>query len=347
MTGPSPSVDRRGSLSIIVPVLDEEEAIGPFLAEIAMILERTGLECEILFVDDGSTDRTADILLELCRESPMIRLIRLSRNFGKEAALTAGLEAAAGDAVILMDVDLQDPPELVLDFVRLWQAGYDVVYGQRVSRRSDTLAKRVTARLFYRFFNGISSQQLEPDAGDFRLLSRRAVDATLQLRERNRFMKGIFAWVGFPTVGVPYARPPRSAGNSKFDYWKLWNLALDGLTNFSTVPLRIWTYIGGLTALAAAIYAIIIIIRTLVFGVDVPGYASLLVVMLFLGAAQLISLGIIGEYLGRLHIEVKRRPIYLVREQAGRGIGPAPAGITTISALEDPPLPGTGEATAR
>ena len=332
-----------GSLSIIVPVLNEEETISLFLTKIAPILEQTGLECEILFVDDGSTDRTADILHELCSASPMIRLISLSRNFGKEAALTAGMEAASGDAVIPMDVDLQDPPELILDFVRLWQAGYDVVYGQRVSRQSDTLAKRVTAALFYRFFNGISVQQLEPGAGDFRLLSRRAVTATLQLRERNRFMKGIFAWVGFPTVGVPYERTPRSAGNSKFSYWKLWNFALDGLTNFSTLPLRVWTYIGGVMAFAAVIYALFIIIRTLAFGADVPGYASLLVVMLFLGAAQLISLGIIGEYLGRLHIEVKQRPIYLVREQEGQGIRRTGTG-TTFAAPPERSQPDPGEA---
>ena len=305
-------------LSIVVPVLNEEDAIGLFLERVVPIVQGIdGLEYEIIFVDDGSTDGTSRILHQAHAENPAVCMLRLSRNFGKEAALTAGLEAATGDAAIPMDVDLQDPPELVARFVQLWREGYDVVYGQRVDRASDTAAKSSSAGLFYSLFNRLSSLKIEPNVGDFRLMSRPALQATLLLRERNRFMKGIFAWVGFKSVGVPYARPPRAAGTSKFNYWKLWNFALDGLTSFSTVPLRVWTYVGGIVALVSVLYTITIVLQTLPFGRDVPGYASLMAVVLMLGAVQLISLGIIGEYLGRLYIESKQRPIYLVREQLG------------------------------
>lgn len=324
-------------LSIIVPVLNEEDTVLLFLNRVAPILDGLSLRYEFIFVDDGSTDDTARILTNARATWPQIRILKLSRNFGKEAALTAGLEAARGDAVIPMDVDLQDPPELIVDFVRLWRAGYDVVYGQRVSRVADTGAKRSSAGLFYWLFNKVSALNIEPNVGDFRLMNRAALDATLRLRERNRFMKGIFAWVGFRAVAIPYARPPRAAGTTKFNYWKLWNFALDGLTSFSTVPLRIWTYIGVGVALGALIYTAVIILQTLAFGRDVPGYASLMVVMLFLGAIQLVSLGVIGEYLGRLYIESKQRPLYLVRESVGFDEAPAlPAptdGITVSQAI--------------
>lgn len=312
------------TLSIVVPVLNEEDFVDLFLERMGPILRGLELRYEILFIDDGSTDRTADVIRAACRRDPSVRLIRLSRNFGKEAAMTAGLEAATGDAVVPMDVDLQDPPELVAEFVRLWQAGYDVVYGQRVSRASDTQTKRNTAGLFYWLFNKVSTLKIEPNVGDFRLMSRPAVDATLRLRERNRFMKGLFAWVGFRAVGVPYERQPRQAGSTKFNYWKLWNFALDGLTSFSTVPLRIWTYIGALVTVGALAYVLVILLQTLFLGRDVPGYASLMVVVLLLGAVQMISLGIIGEYLGRLYIEAKQRPIYIIGEQVGFGQTCAP-----------------------
>lgn len=305
-------------LSIVVPVLNEEDAIELFLCKIVQVIESIGtIEYEIIFVDDGSTDATSQVVQDAHAQNPAVGLVRLSRNFGKEAALTAGLEAASGDAAIPMDVDLQDPPELIVDFVRLWRAGYDVVYGQRVDRATDTKTKSGSAGLFYSLFNRLSSLKIEPNVGDFRLMSRPALEATLQLRERNRFMKGIFAWVGFKSVGVPYARPSRAVGTTKFNYWKLWNFALDGLTSFSTVPLRVWTYVGGLVAIISALYTIVIILQTLFFGRDVPGYASLMAVVLMLGAVQLISLGIIGEYLGRLYIESKQRPIYLISEQLG------------------------------
>jgi glycosyltransferase involved in cell wall biosynthesis len=216
-----------------------------------------------------------------------------------------------------MDVDLQDPPELIADFVRYWREGYDIVYGQRVDRTSDTGAKRMTAGLFYRIFNTLAATKIDENAGDFRLLSRTAVDATLQLRERNRFMKGLFAWVGFSKIAVPYQRPERAAGTSKFNYWRLWNFALDGITSFSTMPLKIWTYVGLFVAAMAMAYTGLIMIRTIAFGRDVPGYSSLMVVILMLGAVQLISLGILGEYIGRLYMETKGRPIYLVRDAIG------------------------------
>lgn len=304
-------------LSIVVPVHDEEAAIAPFLAALRPVLAATGLSHEIVFVDDGSRDATARLVEAEAARDPALRLLCLSRNFGKEAALTAGLDWARGRAVIPIDVDLQDPPELIADFVRLWQAGHDVVYAERVSRAADSRLKRFTAGLFYRVFNRMSETRIQPDVGDYRLMSRAAVEATLALRERNRFMKGIFAWAGFPAVAVPYERPARSAGRTKFDYWRLWNFALDGITSFSTMPLRVWTYVGLSVAAAAFVYMLAILVRTWIFGRDVPGYASLMVVMLLLGAVQLVSLGVIGEYLSRLYLEVKQRPIYHVRRAVG------------------------------
>lgn len=311
------SKSKAPEISLVVPVFNEEETVELFLDTVSPIMDALERSWEVIFVDDGSRDSTVDVVLGLLPQHPQVRLIKLSRNFGKEAALTAGLDAAAGQAVIPMDVDLQDPPELITDFVRLWDDGFDVVCGQRETRTSDTGTKRATAGGFYRVFNSLSPLKIEPNVGDFRLMSRPAVDATLRLRERNRFMKGLFAWVGFKTAAVPYARPSRVAGDTKFNYWKLWNFALDGVTSFSTAPLRIWTYVGVAVAFAALFYTIVIVGQTLFFGRDVPGYASLMVVVLFLGAVQLISLGIIGEYLGRLYIETKQRPLYLVSGRYG------------------------------
>jgi glycosyltransferase involved in cell wall biosynthesis len=308
------STFEKPELSLVVPVFNEEASISGFLARVRPILARVGLSYEVIFVDDGSADTTAAVVAGEAERDARIRLVCFSRNFGKEAALTAGLDWSSGAAVIPMDVDLQDPPELIADFVRHWHDGYDIAFGQRVDRASDTGTKRLTAGLFYGIFNAIAASPIEENVGDYRLMSRAAVDATLQLRERNRFMKGLFAWVGFRKIAVPYQRPGRAAGTSKFNYWRLWNFALDGITSFSTAPLKIWTYIGLLVATAAMVYTLAIVIRTLAFGRDVPGYASLMVVILILGAVQLISLGILGEYVGRLYIETKARPIYLVRE---------------------------------
>lgn len=304
-------------LSIVVPVLNEQDGLTPFVAALSTALDGCRIQIEVLFVDDGSTDATLEQLRQLARQDARVRYLSLSRNFGKEAALTAGLLHARGDAVVPMDVDLQDPPHLIRDFLRLWEdQGYDMVYGVRESRSEDTRLKRSSAGWFYRFFNRIADAPIPAEAGDFRLLDRRVVEALRRLPERNRFMKGLYAWAGFRSVGVTYQRPARTTGHSKFNYWKLWNFALDGLFSFSTLPLRVWSYIGGFTALLAFVYLVIIIGKVLLLGRDVAGYASLMSTVLFLGGMQLLSIGILGEYVGRLFIESKGRPLYLVAEDS-------------------------------
>ncbi len=304
-------------ISIVAPCYNESETVDLFVGAIDKILADADFVSEIIFVDDGSSDDTRERLSRLAASRDNIRAVVLSRNFGKEAALTAGVDHARGDAVIVMDVDLQDPPELVLDFVRKWRDGYDVVYAAREDRQSDTAAKRATANWFYRLFNKMSAIKIPENAGDYRLMDRRVVEHIKALPERSRFMKGLFAWVGFNSVGVPYVRPERAAGESKFNFWKLWNFAIDGFTSFSTAPLRVWTYFGLLIAVASILYAMVIILQTLIFGIDVPGYASLLVFILFFGSIQMISVGILGEYLARLFAEVKQRPIYIVDDIIG------------------------------
>lgn len=305
----------RWRLSLVVPVYDEAEALEPFLSATLPLLEKQAPELEILFVDDGSRDNTLSKLRELAASDPRIRYLAFSRNFGKEAALSAGIEHARGDAVILIDVDLQDPPELIAKFLYHWRVeGYDMVYGVRQTRRADSATKRQTAGWFYRIFNRVSDTPIPPNAGDFRLLDRQVVDALRQLPERNRFMKGLYAWAGFRQLGVPYHRPARQVGSSKFRYWKLWNFALDGIFSFSTLPLRVWSYLGGVVALLAFGYILVIITKVLLLGRDVPGYASLMTTVLFFGGMQLLSIGILGEYLGRLVTESKRRPLYLIAE---------------------------------
>jgi glycosyltransferase involved in cell wall biosynthesis len=306
-------------ISVIVPVYNEVEAIDPFLQQITPELVRSGLRFEIVFVNDGSVDGTLPLLLTRAEHHPDLKVVNLSRNFGKEAAMTAGLDHAAGDAVVLIDVDLQDPPELLVDFIRFWREGYDVVYGLRQSREGDGRLKIVTASLFYSIFNRMSATPIPHNVGDFRLIDRRVVQALHLMPERGRFMKGLFAWVGFPAIAVPYVRPARQHGQTKWNYWRLWNFALDGIVSFSTAPLRVWTYFGAMVALVAAGYAIFIALRTLLLGNPVPGYASLIVVLLFSTAANLISLGMIGEYISRLFVETKQRPIYLLE-----GVYPQP-----------------------
>jgi glycosyltransferase involved in cell wall biosynthesis len=267
-----------------------------------------------VFVNDGSRDRTRKVVEEVIEKDPRVTLVNLARNFGKEAAMTAGLHHARGDAVIPMDVDLQDPPSLILEFVRLWQdEGYDTVYGVRTDRNADTAMKRLTAGGFYRLFNAVSTTTRIPEnAGDFRLMDRRVVEVIKQLPERNRFMKGLFAWAGFNSIGVPYERPARMAGETKFNYWKLWNFALDGFFSFSSWPLRVWSYVGAGVALLSFLYILVIITKVIFFGIDMPGYASLMSVILFLGGMQLISIGVLGEYLGRMFLEVKQRPVFVI-----------------------------------
>ncbi len=299
-------------LSLVVPVFNEEESIDLFLDTVIPLLEKVSLRFELVFINDGSRDETFARLFDRGRHDRRIRIVNLSRNFGKEAALTAGIDHAKGDILIPMDIDLQDPPDLIQPFIARWREGYDIVYGVRTARLTDTRAKRMSADWFYRVFNSMSPVRIPPNVGDFRLVDRRAVEVLRQLPERNRFMKGLFAWVGFNSIGVPYERPQRAAGTTKFNFWRLWNFALDGVVSFSTAPLRAWFYVGVVIAAIAVLYALFIVTRVLIFGIDTPGYASLLIAVLLMGAIQLLSLGIIGEYLGRLFLEVKGRPIYVV-----------------------------------
>jgi glycosyltransferase involved in cell wall biosynthesis len=301
-------------VSLIVPVLNESETISLFLERIGEVFDgQASIHLEMIFINDGSSDGTLDVLLDLQREDARIRVVDFSRNFGKEAALTAGLDAARGEVVVPIDVDLQDPPELILDMVRLWRQGFDVVQAHRVDRGLDSLPKRMTAGWFYRFHNWIAQPKLPENVGDFRLMDRAVVEALKTLPESRRFMKGLFAWVGFRTACVDYVRSPRAAGASKFNGWRLWNFALDGITSFSTAPLRIWTYLGGLLAGFSFLYGLFIVIRVLLYGVDTPGFASLLAAVTFLGGVQLIGIGVIGEYLKRAYLEAKRRPVYIIR----------------------------------
>ena len=314
-------------LSLVMPVKDEEAAIGPCLARLIPVIEAmddpAARSFEILFVDDGSKDTTLEVIRKANAADPRIRCVSLSRNFGKEAALSAGLDAAQGKAVVPLDVDLQDPPEALPNMVAKWRDGFDVVYGVRDNRESDSLPKRITADFYYRAHNWLSNDKIPEHAGDFRLLDRKVVDVIRQMPERNRFMKGLFAWAGFRQAAVSYHREERKVGQTKFNYWKLWTLAIDGITSASTIPLRIWSYLGAFVALGALGYAIFIIIRTLTSGIQVPGYASLMVAILFLGGLQLLSLGVLGEYVGRILTETKGRPLYVVRERIGDAEGPA------------------------
>lgn len=299
-------------VSIIIPVYNEEESIKRFVETTRKELEGAKISFEMVFINDGSNDETLDRLLEQAKSDPRVRIINLSRNFGKESALSAGIENATGDVLVPIDVDMQDPPELIPRFLELWKQGYDIVYGARSSRKSDTYSKRTTATWFYRVFNKLSTLKIPEDAGDFRLIDKRVATVLKQIPERNRFMKGLFSWVGFSSIGVPYERPLRAEGQTKWNHWKLWNYALDGLISFSTLPLRIWTYIGAGIAALSFTYGSFIVIRTLLLGVDLPGYASLLTTILFLGGIQILSIGILGEYLGRIFIEVKNRPLFVI-----------------------------------
>jgi polyisoprenyl-phosphate glycosyltransferase len=301
-------------ISIICPFYNEDRGVATLFSRLIPVMERLGEAYELVCINDGSRDGTLEALLTMRALHPHVRVIDLSRNFGKEAALTAGIDAARGDAVIPIDADLQDSPELIARLVQEWKRGFEVVLARRADRRADSLAKRLTALLFYKVHNAISDPPIPENVGDFRLMDRKVVDAIKQLPERRRFMKGIFAWVGFRSTVIEYVRDARCVGKSRFSGWKLWNFAIEGVTSFSTAPLRIWTYLGIVVALLAFIYAGFIVMRTVIHGVDVPGYASLLAATLFLGGIQLIGLGVLGEYLGRVYSEAKQRPIYIVRE---------------------------------
>lgn len=308
----------RDHLTIVVAAFNEAESLPLLQPRVLAVMDgleaQAGLACRVLYVDDGSRDGTWAVMQQLAAADGRVALLRLSRNFGKELALTAGLDHVDTDAALVLDADGQDPPELIPAFVAKWREGFDVVYGTRTRRDGETWLKRLTAAGFYRVMTRLSDTPIPRDTGDFRLMSRPVLDALRQLRERQRFMKGLFTWVGFRQVSLPYERAPRLAGGSKFNYWRLWNLALEGITSFSTVPLRLATYVGVLTALLAFAWGVWIVARTLLWGDPVQGWPSLMTVVLFLGGVQLVALGIIGEYLGRLYVEVKQRPLYLVSE---------------------------------
>jgi glycosyltransferase involved in cell wall biosynthesis len=307
------------TLSVVVPAYNESAGLREFHARLVAVFDTIDLACTVLYVDDGSRDDTWAVMESLRARDARVATLKLSRNFGKELAMTAGLDAIDADAVVVIDADLQDPPELIAQFVAAWREGCDVVYGTRASRAGESGVKKFTSAVFYRVMERLSHTPVPRDTGDFRLLSRRALDALKQVRERQRFMKGLFAWVGYRQRAIVYERDPRFAGSSKFNYWRLWNFAIEGITSFSTAPLRLATYVGLLTALAAFVFGVFVFVKAVFYGDVVRGYPTLLLVILFLGGVQLMALGTIGEYLGRLYMEAKQRPLYLVEEQHPAG----------------------------
>ena len=302
-------------VSLVVPVFNEQDAIGPFLDRIAAVFGplEPAYACEIVFVNDGSRDATEFVIRSRMQTDPRICLVNLSRNFGKEAALSAGLDQARGDACIPIDVDLQDPPELIPEMLAHWERGARVVNARRSSRSSESWVKRVTAGGVYRIFNSLAERRIPQDVGDYRLLDRQVVDVLRGMGERVRFNTSLFSWVGFETAEVSFERPKRETGTSAWTYWRLWNFALDGIFSSSTLPLRIWTYAGMTMALLSLLYATFILLRTLVFGVDLPGYASTIILILVYGGLNLYAIGILGEYVPRSYCEVRARPLYVLR----------------------------------
>lgn len=306
-------------ISLVVPVFNEEDAIPIFYSEVRRQEQLQKYDVELIFVDDGSRDDTCSIIEGLAASDNLVTLVRLSRNFGKEAALFAGLDYSSGDAVIPIDVDLQDPIAVVPLLIEKWLSGYDVVLAKRMDRTSDSFMKRASAEMFYRLHNKISNPRIEENVGDFRLMSRQVVEEIKMLPERHLFMKGLLSWVGFETAIVEYARADRVAGTSKFNGWKLWNLALEGITSFSTIPLRMWTYLGMVVATFSLGYALWMVADKLIWGNAVPGYPSIMTAILFLGGVQLIGIGVLGEYIGRIYIETKKRPKYIVKKVSNGG----------------------------
>ncbi|MGL4498910.1 MAG: glycosyltransferase family 2 protein [Planktothrix sp.] len=313
----TPDIPETVDLSIVIPCYNEESNLDYLFERLMSVITPLQMTYELIAVNDGSRDNTLKSLVEYHQKNSAIKVINLSRNFGKEIAMTAGIDYARGKAIIPIDADLQDPPELIAEMVQKWREGYDVIYAKRRSRAGETWVKKMTANAFYRIIQKMTPVQIPGDTGDFRLMDRQVVEALKKLPETHRFMKGLFAWVGFRQIAIEYDRSPRYKGTTKWNYWKLWNFAIEGITSFSAVPLKIWSYMGLLVSVLAFIYAGILVIRTLIFGIDLPGYASLMVVTLFLGGVQLITLGVIGEYLGRIHDEVKKRPLYFVRDCYG------------------------------
>lgn len=308
------SLNTNPLISIICPFYNESLGVNAFYEALCEVIDLISTcHFEVLCIDDGSRDDTLMLLIGISKKDSRFKVIELSRNFGKEAALTAGINLAKGDAIIPIDSDLQDPPELIPQMIQEWLNGADVVLAKRIDRSTDSYLKRHTANLFYRFFNRISPVPIPEDVGDFRLMNRQSVNAVKALPEHQRFMKGLFSWVGFKTTTIEYARDVRHTGETKFSGWKLWNFAIEGITSFSIAPLKIWTYVGISGALFSLIYGAYILIRTLIHGIDIPGYASILLAILFFGSLQLIGIGVLGEYLGRTYLEVKQRPLYYIR----------------------------------
>jgi glycosyltransferase involved in cell wall biosynthesis len=317
--GPATAPVRARSLSIVIPVLNEARGLEVLEQRLRSVLDDLGRDWDVVFVDDGSRDATLELLRAMHARDPRFKAVALSRNFGKEIAVAAGLRHATGDGVVIMDGDLQHPPELIPKFIAKWDEGYDIVYAQRTDRTSDSAVYKLAARGFYSLFWTLSRTELPDGAGDFRLLDRKAVDAINRIGERARFNKGLYAWIGFRSVGVPYDVEVRSEGRSRFRPRQLLHFALDGIASFTTLPLRIWSYLGLLIAAFAFVYALFVLLKTMIYGVDVPGFATLIVSVMFFAGIQLISLGVIGEYLGRVYEEAKGRPLFIVAETIGTG----------------------------
>lgn len=320
-------------LTVVVAAFNEAESLPLLHARLRPVLDGLGINTRVLYVDDGSSDDTWAVMQRLATEDAQVALLRLSRNFGKEIALTAGLDQVHEGAAMILDADAQDPPELIPQFVGKWREGFDNIYGRREARAGETIAKRASASMFYRVMARLSPTPIPEDTGDFRLLSPRALTALRQLRERHRFMKGLFGWVGFNSAEIPYQREARVAGRSKFNFWRLWNFALEGITSFSTIPLRVATYLGLMTAVLAMGYGLFVVAKALLYGDPVAGWPTMMGVILFLGGVQLTALGTIGEYLGRMYLEVKQRPLYLVADWQAAA---EPAYAEALSPAEEP-----------
>ncbi|NHK28417.1 glycosyltransferase family 2 protein [Parvularcula flava] len=333
--------DRPALLSIVCPAYNEAEVLAAFHRRVRKAMNELGQAFEVVLVNDGSSDSTLDLMHKIRERHANTTIVDLSRNFGKEIALTAGLDAAGGDAVVVIDADLQDPPELIGELIAGWREGYDVVYAKRRVRHGEGLVKKATAGAFYKLMSRLGAVRLPENTGDFRLMSRKAVDAVCQLRERHRFMKGVFAWVGFPAKAVMYDRDPRAAGATKWNYWKLWNLSLEGITSFTTAPLKISSYLGFTIAFGAIVAGIFYMGKAILYGDPVAGFPTLITVMLFLGGVQLAFLGILGEYVGRIFNETKARPLYfanavLPSEMVAAGTAPAEKPVRTTTTYHDP-----------
>ncbi|MCB1682317.1 MAG: glycosyltransferase family 2 protein [Alphaproteobacteria bacterium] len=316
MSKTAPKKTSKELISIVIPCYNEQEVIRTCHTKVVEAIENLPYGFEIIYINDGSRDKTLEILREINAEDKRARILNLSRNFGKEAAMTAGIDACKGEALIILDADLQDPPVLIPKMIKIWkEQDVDVVYGQRVEREGETWLKKATASAFYRVINHISAVSIPRNTGDFRLMNRRAIEALKKLREHHRFMKGLFAWIGYKQAALQYNREPRAAGTTKWNYWKLSNFAMEGITSFSIVPLRIATLVGFLISLLAFGYGTFILLKTLFFGRDLPGYASLMVMITFLSGIQLLTIGILGEYIGRIFGETKNRPLYFIEEE--------------------------------